>query len=476
MDEDPFGASNAELGGPSTDFGLAPDPAPAYAAPAPAPLATPASFSFADEDPFGSSGAELGGTSDAAPAPMPAAPGMDEFGPSFGGAVPHEQAAPAAPAPAFAPPGPMDFGMLGDDQMPPEEGASADPGGMADPFAAPQPAGGMADPFAAPQPAGGMADPFAAADATASMADPFAAPQPAGGIPDPFANAEPAFSPTATGRQRIGPSEGFLTQTDTSHRVISPTDTGRHMLDLPPHEGAEPAAGEEPAAPASRELIDLPAQPPESSAPRPVPTLAAPSIAKPAGRPADMGLPERRKPTTAQAVTSQVAYLTIAAGLLLAITAVGGVYVKKGRVDSSALSPTSLATLLTPSQFVAQDVTNGLYDTRGGAPVFYVRGMVENRTAKPARVKVSAGLYDGGQRVKSQEGLAGMVPGPEDLHAVTSADALEQLRSKLDAGATVIPPGGRAPFILVFQEYPQELSAFRLRVTAEAAPEEGSKP
>jgi hypothetical protein len=145
-------------------------------------------------------------------------------------------------------------------------------------------------------------DPFAAPDPGGGMADPFAAPPGAGGHADPFATAEPAFSPTATGRQRIGPSEGFLTQTDTSHQVIGASDTGRQLLDLPAHPEGEPSMGDEQPAAGTRELIELPTQtngPP--APPRPVPTLASPSIARPAGRPADMGIPERRKLTTAHA-------------------------------------------------------------------------------------------------------------------------------------------------------------------------------
>ena len=425
--------------------------------------------------------------------------------------MPQAPAAPGGMSADFAPPGPMDFGNVGDEHMPPggDPFAPPDPaGGMGDPFAAPDPfappapAGNAADLFAAPAPGGGMDDPFAAQDPFAAPApgggmadpfaaqDPFAAPAPGGGMDDPFAAppggdghsdpfaaAEPAFSPTATGRQRIGSSEDFLTQTDTSHQVIAPSDTGRQLLDIPAHSEAEPSMGEEPAA-GSRELIDLPPQPAAESAPspRPVPTLAGPSIARPAGRPADMGIPERRKLTTAQEVTGQVAYLTIAAGLLLALTAVGGVYMKKGRVDTSALSPGEIMKLLTPSQFATRDVSNGLYDTRGGGSLFYVRGEVENRSSKPAKVKVQATLYDGNQQVKSTEGLAGKVPSPEELHAVNSAEAMVQLRAQLDQGAQVIAPGQRAPFTVLFQEFPQDLSAFRLQVTMEPVAEEGSQP
>jgi predicted Zn finger-like uncharacterized protein len=519
---DEFGFGAAPVPAPVDEFGFGAAPA-AAPVPMPAPASSAGPLAFADEDPFGSQGMDLGGPPEApaAAAPDPfappsadpfAAPSADEFGPSFGGTPAQARAAPAAPSAGFAPPGPMDFGMVGDEQFPPDSGPGAagmpdpfaapaggmddpfgapapaggmdDPfaapaGGMDDPFGAPAPAGGMDDPFGAPAPAGGMDDPFGAPAQPGGMADPFAAagPGPGGGIPDPFAAAEPAFSPTMTGRQRIGPAEGFLTQTDTGHQTLSPTDTGRQLLDIPSHEGAEQVPIEDPGAAGSRELIDLPSQQPEAGGPpRPVPTLASPGITRPAGRPADMGIPERRKVSAAQAVTGQVAYLTIAAGLLLALTAVGGVYMKEGRVDASALSPGHLIKLLTPSKFVMRDVTNGLYDTRGTTPLFYVRGEVENRSSQPAKVKVTAGLYDGGQRVKSAEGLAGMTPSPEELHAITSAEAATELRTRLDAGAAVVAPGKRAPFTLVLQEYPKDLSTFRLKVTMEPVGEEEAKP
>jgi hypothetical protein len=491
-DEDPFGPSNVDLSEPAPDFDPAPAPQDFAAVPMPAPALADAPLSFGDEDPFGSGGMDLSvPPPDMAPAPMAAAP------------------APMPPPAAargfgddFAPPGPMDFGMIGDEQLPPEPAPMAAPAGsMPDPFAPPSHAGSMPDPFAPPDHAGSMPDPFAApghADPFAAeasgggMPDPFAAPAHAGSMPDPFAaqagsmpdpfgSAEPAFSATETGRHMLGSgdaSQGFLTQTDTSHQIISPTETGRSMLEFPPRGSGMEAPGEDPGQqPPSRELIDLPVQPEAPPATQPSsPNLASPAIARPAGRPADMGIPERRKLSAAQQVTGQVAYLTIAAGLLLAMAAVGGVYMKEGRVDASALSPGQLMKLVTPSDFVARNVSNGLYDTRGGNAVFYVRGEVENRSSKPVRLKVNAALYDGSQRVKSAEGLAGSVPSPEELHAVNTSESAAQLRSRLDSAATVIAPGATAPFTLVFQEYPQALSDFRLRVTMEPAPEETAKP
>ncbi|ADO74241.1 zinc-ribbon domain-containing protein [Stigmatella aurantiaca] len=496
MDEDPFGPSTADLGGPAADLGFHAAPAPA---PAPVAAPAPASFAFSEDDPFGSVGGDLSAPSqDELSAPVPA-PLLGRSGPI---AVPPAPAAPARPAPAmaprssapmpadfeefaspfaaaespaapavpaFAPPGPMEFGMLGDDEL---GGGAGQPAAPAAPFQ---------DPFASAA-AAPPADPFAQAAEASGIPDPFAQAAEASGIPDPFAQAaEPRFSPTETGRQMLGsadPSQGFLTET-SRHQTLSPTDTGRSRLDLPPRGMQEEIPGLEiGSAQGSGSLLDVPPEPeaPAVQESMPAPNLAGPSIARPAGRPADMGIPERRKPSAAQQVTGQVAYLTIAAGLLLALTAVGSVYLKEGRVDAAALSPATLLELVTPSDFVARNVSNGLYDTRGGGTVFYVRGEVENRSSKPVRIKVRSALYDGGQRVKATEGLAGKVPTPEELYGVTNEDSAGQLRTQLDAAATTIAPGARAPFIVLYHDFPQELGQLRLEVKMEAVPGESGQP
>ena len=101
--------------------------------------------------------------------------------------------------------------------------------------------------------------------------------------------------------------------------------------------------------------------------------------------------------------------------------------------------------------------------TPGQHAVFYVRGEVENRSSKPAKVKVTAALYDGDQRVKSAEGLAGLSPRPR-----SSTPSPARGRHGAARPAGLRPPrwwlpGSEAPFTLVLQEYPKDLSDFRLR-------------
>lgn len=240
---------------------------------------------------------------------------------------------------------------------------------------------------------------------------------------------------------------------------------------------AEPAGA---SAASRKEVLELPDELPGlgdfGASREALPEQSAP-IAKPVGRPEDVGIPDEEEPGVVRRVLGVVLNLALAVVLLVGIVAVGSVYLHEGRVDLSVLSPSRLQSLVAPSQsLVTRDISNGLYETREGNPLFFVRGEVENRGASAARVKVQATLYDGDQRVKSQEGLAGAVPSPEQLHAIVSTEEAAALRKRLDASATLVPPGGRVPFVLLFQEYPAELDAFRLEVTLEPVPEPGEAP
>jgi hypothetical protein len=116
---------------------------------------------------------------------------------------------------------------------------------------------------------------------------------------------------------------------------------------------------------------------------------------------------------------------------------------------------------------VAKDVSNGLYESSGGKPLFFVRGEVENRGSTPIRVKARVSLFNGTQRVLSGEGLAGMPPTPEDLYSVRGASDAAALRTRLDSAAQAVAPGARVPFVVFFFEYPENLSDLRLEVTLE---------
>ena len=69
----------------------------------------------------------------------------------------------------------------------------------------------------------------------------------------------------------------------------------------------------------------------------------------------------------------------IAGVLVAALFVVFSVVANEGKFDSTSLSADRLKALVgRPSEFVAQDISNGLYETRSGRAVFFVRGEVTN--------------------------------------------------------------------------------------------------
>jgi hypothetical protein len=158
--------------------------------------------------------------------------------------------------------------------------------------------------------------------------------------------------------------------------------------------------------------------------------------------------------------------VSVAAALILVLMTVGSVYLNEGKLDASAISFSRVRTLLFPVRdMVPRDVSNGLYETQHGRPIFYVRGEVENRSGKKEKIKVRAEILDGAQLVRGADGYAGAAPTPEELYAIDAAEDLQALNAKLDKRAKEIDSGERASFLLAFYEYPPDLSRFRLKVT-----------
>ena len=67
------------------------------------------------------------------------------------------------------------------------------------------------------------------------------------------------------------------------------------------------------------------------------------------------------------------------------------------------------------AQLQNDNVFNGLYDTRVGHPVFFVRGQVLNTSGHASKVRVRAEVLDGDVVVQSSEVTAGQTPSPEEL-------------------------------------------------------------
>ncbi|MBN8226175.1 zinc-ribbon domain-containing protein [Corallococcus macrosporus] len=330
---------------------------------------------------------------------------------------------------------------------------------------APSPSGATAVGPVVPSPSTGFEsdDPFASIDVAAPAPDLAAAPMDTGAAPEP-----------------MGDLFDFSGAGASAEEGMAPTDTGRAALlgDVPAEAGADEPGG-------ISLLGDVPAyddgDPFKITTPRrEVVDLAnmrggpAVTVAKPSARIEDVGMPQRRLPGRARKVTGLVLNLAIATVLVVALGALGTVYLRDGKVDPSTLSPDRLRTLVMPASrpFVASDVSNGLYETRDGRMLFVVRGEAENRTGAAAAVRVKAALFDGDQRVRSAEGLAGALATPEELHAVTTREAATALRQRMDAAALPVPPGGKVPFLVMFQEFPADLAGFRLEVTLEPVPTE----
>jgi hypothetical protein len=237
--------------------------------------------------------------------------------------------------------------------------------------------------------------------------------------------------------------------------VANPQTDARAMFDMPPSTGPVEAP---PASP----LADLP--PPEPPAP-PSPA-EPPHVAVAAGAPPPA--PGEEAPVKRRRVLGLVVNIGIAAVLVLGVVVVGSAMLNEGKV-SDALSWEGIKSTFAPSaSFVARDVTNGLYETKAGRAVFFVRGEVVNRTDRPVTIVVKAELVDGGKVVRGAESWAGAPPSPEELYLIDSAEALEALNARVEKRAQAVEPGAAVPFVVTFTEYPPDLKDFRVRVSARA--------
>lgn len=210
-------------------------------------------------------------------------------------------------------------------------------------------------------------------------------------------------------------------------------------------------------------------EPPAAIAPAaPVAEAAAPPIASTPSNVVVVPKPPDPATERGRRVLGIVVNVLIAAVLVVGLVVVGTATVNEGKLDLQSIE-TSLKTLVAPaSPFTAEDISNGLYETKMGRPVFFVRGVVTNRTQDVTRVKVKAELLDGATLVRSAEVIAGAPPSPEELFQLGQVADLKALMDRTSAQAKPIEGGGSAPFLVTFSEYPPDLKAFRVRVTAVA--------
>ena len=200
-----------------------------------------------------------------------------------------------------------------------------------------------------------------------------------------------------------------------------------------------------------------------------LPTKPVVTVAKPTARPEDVGIPQRRSSGRFGKAVGFVVNFVLAAVVVAALGVAARMYQRDGRVDLSALSLESVRSLVIPTAkpLVAVDVTNGLYETRDGQSLYYVRGEALNHSGTASRIRVRAALYDGQQRVASSEALVGGVPTPEELYSASTPESASALRQRIDAAAVSVAPGAKAPFVVVFPEHPTDMGGFRLELTLE---------
>jgi len=242
--------------------------------------------------------------------------------------------------------------------------------------------------------------------------------------------------------------------------------------------GADPFAGHgeagEPGPAMGEDLAGGFAEPPPPAPPATV--SAATPLSRPAARrvePAEIGppgpIPARRGRLHAFIVN------VVSLAALLAVTlALFALWQGEGHFRPRFLR--NLPFLAGPggvrgdAPLVTQEVTNGLYRTRGGR-VLFVRGRVEARSAISGPVRVSAEILRGEQVLARVVGDAGAVPTPEELQAVDGPEAARRLESQLASRAVRgLRAGESVPFLLFFTEVPPRPANLTFRVVAEAAP------
>lgn len=256
-----------------------------------------------------------------------------------------------------------------------------------------------------------------------------------------------------------GGADGFFASTESGVSALPSMDgaTARSMFDLP-----------QTAAAPQQTLPDIP--PPDAEPNNNAVERVSLARLTPAKEAAPSAAPLEEAPRR-RSVVGIVVNIAIAAVLVLGLVVVGSAYLNEGKLSSDSLSVESLKNTFAPSvEFVASDVSNGLYDTRAGRSVFFVRGEVTNRSANAVKVVVKAEIVEDGKVVRGGESWAGDPATPEEIFLIDGTEALEVLNRRVEKRSVPVPPGASATFVVPFTEYPPDLRGFRVRVSARAVP------
>jgi predicted Zn finger-like uncharacterized protein len=182
------------------------------------------------------------------------------------------------------------------------------------------------------------------------------------------------------------------------------------------------------------------------SAPRPLVSEAA-------------NAPSPRRKFVRVMVNSLMGLFLVAGGLLL-----GTALLNEGRFSLDTGSQ------IQNPHFPVSDISNGLYGTVAGRPLFFVRGHVENKTELPAALMVKAEIVEGNTLLRGSEVRLGRAATPAELFALNGAEAGRALTEKLAAEQPLLAAKSGTDFLVIFFEYPPELQDFRVRVSANPAP------
>jgi len=121
-------------------------------------------------------------------------------------------------------------------------------------------------------------------------------------------------------------------------------------------------------------------------------------------------------------------------------------------------------------QLSFKGVTGSFVDASNGRQLFVIRGLVSNDYAAARRFILVRGtiLNDKGEMVRKQEAYAGNTFTDEALRSVSPADLSMAMKDRpgKDNANVNIPPSGTVPFMIIFENLPENLSEFTVEAVS----------
>jgi predicted Zn finger-like uncharacterized protein len=206
--------------------------------------------------------------------------------------------------------------------------------------------------------------------------------------------------------------------------------------------------------------------------PNPAPRPAMPAPARPAALPRASGPKVRSRPRRRRTAVGSL----VNAAAVSAVAAAATVFALRNPPPGGQRisRPADILHLLAgrpAGDLIADELQSGPYATATGRSLLVVRGRVINRGSTPrGPIEVAAELLHRGGAALRQTARAGALPTPEDLWRVESAAAVAELNARSAEVAERLPPGGSAPFAVVYFDCPEDLAERELRLTLTEVP------